>query len=61
MKDLNGIYDLLFCEDGETVNRLIVDNVYDMNTDLSVQYEHTSGLSISIKDADRLGVYIEKN
>ena len=47
----------LFYMNGERANRIDA-NVYPINSSVSARYEHPEGVTISKKDADRLGVQI---
>lgn len=42
--------------DGNSVTTLDVDNTYPIGSDLSVRYEHTGGIVLSVADAVRLGI-----
>lgn len=47
-------------EDGEAATRMDCPNLYPVDSDMGVQYEHPQGIVISRRDADRIGLTIEK-
>ncbi|HAT1642375.1 TPA: hypothetical protein I8Y18_003537 [Raoultella ornithinolytica] len=53
-----GNVDILYVEDGFPVTRLDA-NVYPVNSDLSVRYDHPEGITLTLKDARNIGVDIE--
>ena len=56
--DKNGNVAVLWKEDGEPVTRMDA-NVYPVDSDLSVRYEHPEGIVLSVEDAEKIGIDIE--
>lgn len=54
----NGDVDILDVDDGEAICRLDA-NVYPVGNDLSVRYEYSNGIVLSLADANLLGIKIE--
>jgi len=55
----NGNVDVLHVEDGEAARRLDA-SVYPVDSELSARYEHADGIELSVVDAEKLGIEIEK-
>ncbi|WP_154974937.1 hypothetical protein [Klebsiella grimontii] len=53
-----GNVDILFVEDGYPVTLLDAD-AYPVNSDLSVRYDHSEGITLTLEDARNIGIDIE--
>ena len=49
---------VIFNNDGDVVTR-IDENVYPVDSVLSVRYEHAEGVVLTIEDAQSIGIYEE--
>lgn len=56
-----GNVEVFFSECGESVTRFdeSIATVYPVDSDLSAQYEHPTGIVLSQEDADKIGLSIE--
>lgn len=53
-----GNVDVFFVETGESVTRIDA-NVYPVGSELSVRYEHPEGITLTMADANSIGLDIE--
>lgn len=54
-----GNVDILHVEDGYPATRLDA-TVYPIGSEVSAKYEHPQGIELSVADAQKLGIEIEK-
>lgn len=57
--DENGNVMVLDVEDGIAANYLDAD-VYPIGSELSARHEHPEGIVLSVEDAEKIGIVIEK-
>lgn len=55
----DGNVDVLYVETGESVTRLEI-SVYPVGSPLSARYDHAEGLTLTVADAERIGLEIER-
>ncbi|EIS4806070.1 hypothetical protein ACSD30_000745 [Escherichia coli] len=55
----NGTVTVLYADSGIAVNRLDVDGLYPVGSELSTRYDHPEGIEITVEDAQRFGIEIE--
>ncbi len=54
-----GTVDVLDVETGEAITRLAAD-VYPVGSPLSARYDHADGIALTVEDAERIGLDIER-
>lgn len=61
-KNENGDIDVLYVEDGYPVTRLDEEMpiVYPINSELSAFYEHPEGITLTLEDAQKIGLEIDE-
>ena len=60
--DSNGNVVVLYAECGESVTRIETEDnhVYPVDSQLSTNYEHPEGITLTRNDAEKLGIEIEE-